>query len=87
MYVRPYNRQTEETDISHPETRNGLAEISVDKLANKEIFIPFDYLEPQRSYRCGWPWKSHFTNDFTNQTAMIFISHGKQADYELTLQL
>ena len=47
-YVKPYNCQTEETNISHLETANGLVEILVDKLANEEIPMPLDYLEFQR---------------------------------------
>ena len=48
-YVRPYNRQIKETDISHLETANGLAKIPVDKPASKEIAMPLDYPQPQKS--------------------------------------
>ena len=86
-HVRLYNRQIEETDISHPETANSLAEISVNKLANKEILTLLDYPELQRPRRRRRPWKSHFTNNFTDKTATIFISYRERADYEFALQL
>lgn len=73
----PYNCQTEETDISYPETVNSLAKIPINKSANKKISTLLDYLEPQRSQQRGRPWKSHFINNFTNQTITIFIGHGE----------
>ena len=86
-HVRLYNCQTEETDISHAETANGLAEIPIDKPANEEIPMPLNYLESQKPHQRERPWISHFTNDFIDKTATIFISHRKRVDYELALQL
>lgn len=87
MYVKLYNHQIKKTDISHPETTNTLVEIPVDKLAKEEILKLLNYPKPQKPRQCRRQQKSHFTNDFTDKTATIFISHREQADYELALQL
>lgn len=49
-YVRSYNCQIAEIDISNLETANGLIKIPIDKPANKEIPVSLDYLKPQKSY-------------------------------------
>ena len=50
MHVKPYNCQIKETDISHLEMANDLIEIPIDKLINKKIPTPLNYLEPQKPY-------------------------------------
>lgn len=50
-YVKLYNHQTKESDISYLETANGLVKILVDKPANKEIPMLFDYPKLQRPCR------------------------------------
>ena len=89
--MKPYHRHIEETDISYPETTNDPEEKSADKPANKptneEILTPFDYPQFQRPRQRGRPQKSHFTNDFIDKTADIFISHKKRTNYELALKL
>ena len=48
MYIKPYNYQTKENNISYPEIANILVKIFVDKPANEEIPTPLHYLEPQK---------------------------------------
>lgn len=76
-----------ESDISYLETINHLVENPVDESSNKKILIPFNYLKPQRLYRLGQLWKSHFTNNFINKTIDIFISHRECVDYKLAFKL
>lgn len=66
---------------------NSLVEITLDKFANIEIFMPLVYLKFQKLCQYGRLCKSHFTNNFTDKMATIFISHKKWADCDLILQL
>lgn len=68
-------------------TTNDLAEKLENKSANKEILIPFDYLEPQKFCQQERLQKSYFINNLIDKTANIFISHKKYADYKLALKL
>ena len=44
--IKPYHYYTKETNISYLETTNDLTEKLVNKLANKEIPTPLNYLKP-----------------------------------------
>ena len=50
MYMKPYYYYIEDIGISYPETTNDLAENLVNKLTNKEILTPFDYLELEKPH-------------------------------------
>lgn len=85
--MKPYHCHIENTDISYPETTNNLVENPADKLANKEIPMPLNSLKPKRSRQQGRSQKSHFTNNFIDKIADIFISYRECADYKLALKL
>lgn len=46
--MKPYYCYIKDSNISNPKIINNLAENPTDKLTNKEIPTPFDYLKPER---------------------------------------
>lgn len=87
MHVKPYNHQIEETNISHLEKTNSLVEIPVHKPTNEKISIPLDYPESQKFRWHKQLQENHFINNFTDKTALIFVSHRNWANYKLSFQL